>query len=225
MKKHTASSAESDCSLSVPAATIPPSWPSASFPEPWRRFLVLNLYVGRELMDSDVAPLVLFVSSLKPMTDIMQGRQQHIIAQRMKGMAYPMQLKVRNTIHNLAGSNVSNKRLGQCLIHRRKLFCLYLYKFGASAEEERPPNIHTFPTTNQTAKKQSNAILKWSNRALILQMAGAFSFQHRCKMHKYTERTMKFVFTLDNSSAPNCNHKLYKKLLTCEKLAYYISWQ
>jgi hypothetical protein len=53
---------------------------------------------------------------------------------------------------------------------------LYLYKFGASAEEECPPNIQTFPTTNQTAKKQSNAILKWSNRALILQMARDFYF-------------------------------------------------
>ncbi|BAS81285.1 Os02g0787533 [Oryza sativa Japonica Group] len=96
-------------------------------------------------MDSEVAPLVLFVSSLNPITDMMQGRQQHIIAQRMKGMAYPIQLKVRNTIHNLAGK-----------------------KFGASAAEERPPNIHTFPTTNHTAKKQSKAILKWSKRALIL---------------------------------------------------------
>ena len=102
--RRTASSAESDRSLSVPAATIPPSWPSASLPEPWRRFLVLNLYVGKALIDSEVAPLVLFVSSLKPITDIMQGRQQHIIAQRMNGMAYPMQLKVRNTMHNLVGS-------------------------------------------------------------------------------------------------------------------------
>jgi hypothetical protein len=80
------------------------------------------------------------------MTDIMQGRQQHIIAQRMKGMAYPIQLKVRNTMHNL-------------------------YKFGASTAEERPPNIHTFPTTNHTAKKQSKAILKWSKSALILGLA------------------------------------------------------
>jgi hypothetical protein len=127
-------------------------------------------------MDCEVAPLVLLVSSLNPMTDIMQGRQQHIIAQRMKGMAYPMQLKVRNTIHNLGGSNVSKKKRGQYLIHRRKKIELYLYKFGASAEEECPPNIQTFPTTNQTAKKQSNAILKWSNRALILQMARDFYF-------------------------------------------------
>jgi hypothetical protein len=56
------------------------------------------------------------------MTDIMQGRQQHIIAQRMKGMAYPMQLKVRNTIHNLAGSKVSKKKTGQYLTHRRIFF-------------------------------------------------------------------------------------------------------
>jgi hypothetical protein len=43
------------------------------------------------------------------MTDIMQGRQQHIIAQRMKGMAYPIQLKVRNTMHNLVGNKVSSR--------------------------------------------------------------------------------------------------------------------
>jgi hypothetical protein len=60
-------------------------------------------------MDSEVAPLVLFVSSLKPITDIMQGRQQHIIAQRMKGIAYPIQLKVRNTMHNLVGDIVSSR--------------------------------------------------------------------------------------------------------------------
>lgn len=35
------------------------------------------------------------------MTEIMQGRQQHIVAHRINGMAYPIQLKVRNTIHNL----------------------------------------------------------------------------------------------------------------------------
>ena len=168
---HTASSAESDRSFSVPAATIPPSWPSASLPEPWRRFLVLNLYVGKALIDSEVAPLVLFVSSLKPITDIMQGRQQHIIAQRMNGMAYPMQLKVRNTIHNLVWSKSQQQDKGGDISFMERTVCIYLYKFGASAAEERPPNIHTFPTTNHTAKKQSRAILKWSNSALILQMA------------------------------------------------------
>jgi hypothetical protein len=63
----------------------------------------------------------------------MQGRQQNIIAQRMYGMAYPMQLKVRNTMHG-------------------RTVCIHQYKFGASAAEEWPPNIYTFPTTNQTAK-------------------------------------------------------------------------
>jgi len=161
MDKHTASSAESDRSFSVPAATTPPSWPSVSLPEPWRRFLVLNLYVGKALIDSEVAPLVLFVSSLKPITDIMQGRQQHIIAQRMNGMAYPMQLKVRNTIHNLVGSKSQQQDKGGDISFMERTVCIYLYKFGASAAEERPPNIHTFPTTNHTAKKQSTAVLKW----------------------------------------------------------------
>jgi len=36
----------------------------------------------------------------------------------------------------------------------------YLYKLGASEAEECPPNTHTFPTINHTAKKQSKAILK-----------------------------------------------------------------
>jgi hypothetical protein len=31
----------------------------------------------------------------------MQGRQQHIVAQSINGITYPIQLKVRNTIHNL----------------------------------------------------------------------------------------------------------------------------
>lgn len=44
----------------------------------------------------------------------------------------------------------------------------YLYKFGASEEDECPPNIQTLPTTNQTAKKQSKAILKFSKSATIL---------------------------------------------------------
>lgn len=37
-----------------------------------------------------------------------------------------------------------------------------LYKFGASAAEACPPKIQMLPTTNQMAKKQSKAILKWS---------------------------------------------------------------
>jgi hypothetical protein len=57
----------------------------------------------------------------------MHGKQQQIVAHKMNGIAYPMQLKVRNTMHNL-------------------------YKFGASLEDECPPNIQTFPTTNQIAK-------------------------------------------------------------------------
>jgi len=101
----------------------------------------------------------------------MQGRQQHIIAQRMNGMAYPMQLKVRNTIHNLVGSKSQQQDKGGDISFMERTVCIYLYKFGASTAEERPPNIHTFPTTNHTAKKQSRAILKWSNSALILQMA------------------------------------------------------
>jgi hypothetical protein len=67
----------------------------------------------------------------------MHGKQQQIVAHKMKGMAYPMQLNVRNTIHNL-------------------------YKLGASLEEECPPNTQTVPSTNHTAKKQSTAILNRS---------------------------------------------------------------
>jgi hypothetical protein len=36
----------------------------------------------------------------------MQGRQQQIVAHKMKGMAYPIQLNVRNTIHNLHQTSV-----------------------------------------------------------------------------------------------------------------------
>jgi hypothetical protein len=73
----------------------------------------------------------------------MQGKQQQIIEHRIKGIAYPMQLNVRNTIHNR-------------------------YKLGASEEDECPPKIHTFPTTNHTAKKQSKAIFNWSITTLSL---------------------------------------------------------
>jgi hypothetical protein len=54
-----------------------------------------------------------------------------------------MQLNARNTIHNL-------------------------YKLGASSAEECPPKIHTFPTTNHTAKKQSKDILKYSTSIFVL---------------------------------------------------------
>lgn len=50
----------------------------------------------------------------------------------------------------------------------KKVTVIYLYKLGASEKDERPPKIHTLPTTNQTAKKQSSAILKWSTNAWIL---------------------------------------------------------
>jgi hypothetical protein len=45
----------------------------------------------------------------------------------------------------------------------------HLYKLGASAADECPPNIHTLPTTNHTAKKQSRAILKYSTITLSLE--------------------------------------------------------
>lgn len=41
----------------------------------------------------------------------MQGKQQQIVAHSMNGMAYPIQLKVRNTIHNLQGSQETPKEL------------------------------------------------------------------------------------------------------------------
>ena len=44
----------------------------------------------------------------------------------------------------------------------------YLYKLGASSTDECPPKIHTFPTTNHTAKKQSKDILKYSTSVFIL---------------------------------------------------------
>ncbi len=44
----------------------------------------------------------------------------------------------------------------------------YLYKLGASLEDECPPKIQTFPTTNHIAKKQSNAILNLSTRVPTL---------------------------------------------------------
>jgi hypothetical protein len=80
----TASSAETARSLSVPGAKTPPP---PSFPSVLRGFFVLNLYVPRALIASEVAPLFSFRSSRKPIKEIMQGRQQHISAQRMKGIA------------------------------------------------------------------------------------------------------------------------------------------
>jgi len=50
----------------------------------------------------------------------------------------------------------------------RVKFWTHLYKLGASLEEEWPPNIQTFPTTNHIAKKQSNAILNLSTRVPTL---------------------------------------------------------
>jgi len=75
-------------------------------------------------------------------------------------MAYPMQLSVRYKMHNLKNTN---KRIGfQININLRvsRYQSTYLYKLGASAAEACPPKIQTLPTTNQTAKKQSRAILK-----------------------------------------------------------------
>lgn len=79
-----ASSAETIRSLSVPAATTPPP---TSIPSPLRDFFVFNLYVLKALIASAVAPLFWFRSSRKLIREIMQGRQQHINAHRMKGIA------------------------------------------------------------------------------------------------------------------------------------------
>lgn len=50
----------------------------------------------------------------------------------------------------------------------KKTITMYLYNLGASEGLEWPPKIHTLPTTNQTAKKQSKAILKWSTNPFSL---------------------------------------------------------
>jgi hypothetical protein len=84
------------------------------------------------------------------MTDIMQGRQQHIIAQRMKGMAYPMQLKVRNTIHNLAGSNVSKKKKGNISSTEGKK----LSYTCTSLERQQKKNAHQISKHFQQRTKQ-----------------------------------------------------------------------
>lgn len=101
--KLTASSPEIARSFSVPVAIKPPSSPSEFlFPLlPVPLVLTLYLCVGRALMDSSVAPLTPCIFSRTPRIEIIQGRQQHIIAHKMKGIAYPMQLMVRKAIHNL----------------------------------------------------------------------------------------------------------------------------
>lgn len=58
-------------------------------------------------MDSLVAPLFCVRSSLNPRTEIIQGRQQQIVAHKMNGIAYPIQLNVRNTKHNLSKPIIS----------------------------------------------------------------------------------------------------------------------
>jgi hypothetical protein len=88
------------------------------------------------------------------MTDIMQGRQQHIIAQRMKGMAYPMQLKVRNTIHNLAGSKVSKKKTGQYLTHRRNFFLVIPVQVW-SVSRRRTPTKYPHISNNEPNSKET----------------------------------------------------------------------
>ncbi|BAS92545.1 Os05g0179050 [Oryza sativa Japonica Group] len=82
--QQTASSAEMTRSLFVPAATTPTP---TSFPSPSRVFFDLNLHVPKALIVSALAPLFWFRSSRNPKIEIMQGRQQHINAQRMKGIA------------------------------------------------------------------------------------------------------------------------------------------
>lgn len=43
----------------------------------------------------------------------MHGRQQHIMAHRMNGIAYPMQLKVRKAIHNLEERKMKEQLINQ----------------------------------------------------------------------------------------------------------------
>lgn len=174
-RRLTASSPEITRSFSVPVATTPPSLTPEllSLSLPLLLFFNLNLYVGRASIDSGVAPLVWVASSLKPRMEIIQGRQQQIVAHKMKGIAYPIQLKIRNTTHNLQREKMQKWYV---LSQKKKLKCLkvidttgpYRYKLGASSADECPPKSHTLPTTNQTAKKQSKAILKYSTSPLIL---------------------------------------------------------
>ena len=83
-QKLTASSPEMARSLSVPAATTPPS---LLLEPPLLLFFSLNLWVGNAFIDSVVAPRGWVKSSLYPRIEIMHGKQQHIVVQRMKGMA------------------------------------------------------------------------------------------------------------------------------------------
>lgn len=111
-QKHTASSPDITRSFSVPAATTPPS-PTLellSLSLLLLDFFNLNLYVGKASIDSAVAPLVCARSSLNPSMETIQGRQQQIVAQRMKGIAYPIQLMARNTIHNLQSNKDLKKK-------------------------------------------------------------------------------------------------------------------
>lgn len=70
----------------------------------------------------------------------------------------------------------------------------YLYNLGASAGEEWPPNIHTLPTTNQTAKKQSKAILKWSTNPLSLQISNQI-LHFVTPDNEYEKEELLFCFT------------------------------
>lgn len=116
-------------------------------------------------MDSEVAPLVLFVSSLNPITDMMQGRQQHIIAQRMKGMAYPIQLKVRNTIHNLAGKKVSNKIKGASYPHKKYLYLpVQVWSIGSRRTPAKYPHIsYDEPHSKETIQGHLEVVKKSIN--------------------------------------------------------------
>nr|GMD01872.1 Os05g0179050 [Ipomoea batatas] len=108
-------------SLSVPAAKTPPSTsdPLSSLIS-LTVLISLNLCVGRALIDSSVAPLIPFISSRTPRNDMIHGRQQHIIAHKMKGIAYPIQLKEADSY----------------LAFRASLFCT----FQLSADVLRPPS-------------------------------------------------------------------------------------
>lgn len=62
-------------------------------------------------MASGVAPLVCEKFSRNPRTEIKQGKQQQMVAHSMNGIAYPMQLKVRNAIHNLQTNKQKQMRV------------------------------------------------------------------------------------------------------------------
>lgn len=56
----------------------------------------------------------------------MQGKQQQIVAHSMNGMAYPMQLKVRKTIHSLQGLG---KRLDHEFIKKKLEYMLLVVTY------------------------------------------------------------------------------------------------